>query len=33
MKALPVRIREMVLSDCERVAEIRVRGWQRAYRG
>lgn len=33
MKALPVRIREMVLSDCERVAEIRVRGWQSAYRG
>ncbi|MFF2429017.1 GNAT family N-acetyltransferase [Streptomyces mirabilis] len=23
----------MVLSDCERVAEIRVRGWQSAYRG
>ncbi|CAM5690283.1 GNAT family N-acetyltransferase [Streptomyces purpurascens] len=31
MKAL--RIREMVLSDCDRVAEIRVRGWQSAYRG
>ncbi len=23
----------MVLSDCERVAEIRIRGWQTAYRG
>lgn len=33
MSALPVRIREMVLSDCERVAEIRIRGWRTAYRG
>lgn len=30
---MPVRIREMVLPDCERVAEIRVRGWQSAYKG
>ncbi|SOR77970.1 ribosomal-protein-alanine acetyltransferase [Streptomyces chartreusis NRRL 3882] len=28
-----VRIREMTLADCDRVAEIRVRGWQSAYRG
>jgi GNAT superfamily N-acetyltransferase len=28
-----LRIREMVLADCDRVAEIRVRGWQSAYRG
>ncbi|MGW7206249.1 N-acetyltransferase family protein [Streptomyces sp. NPDC054837] len=27
------RIREMTLADCDRVAEIRVRGWQSAYRG
>lgn len=27
------RVREMTLSDCDRVAEIRVRGWQHAYRG
>lgn len=33
MSAAPVRIREMALSDCERVAEIRVRGRQTAYRG
>ncbi|MFG3660059.1 GNAT family N-acetyltransferase [Streptomyces sp. NPDC047706] len=26
-------IRELVLADCDRVAEIRVRGWQSAYRG
>jgi ribosomal protein S18 acetylase RimI-like enzyme len=26
-------IREMTVSDCERVAEIRVRGWRHAYRG
>jgi GNAT superfamily N-acetyltransferase len=26
-------IRPMVLADCDRVAEIRVRGWQSAYRG
>ncbi|MGC5566743.1 N-acetyltransferase family protein [Streptomyces sp. FR-108] len=29
----PPHIREMTLSDCPRVAEIRVRGWQRAYQG
>ncbi|WP_282082685.1 GNAT family N-acetyltransferase [Streptomyces tendae] len=29
----PVRVREMVLADCDRVALIRVRGWQSAYRG
>ena len=28
-----VGVREMALGDCDRVAEIRVRGWQRAYRG
>ncbi|MFE1248550.1 GNAT family N-acetyltransferase [Streptomyces sp. NPDC058735] len=28
-----LRIREMTLADCDRVAEIRVRGWQNAYRG
>ncbi|MGW0649075.1 N-acetyltransferase family protein [Streptomyces umbrinus] len=28
-----LRIREMALADCPRVAEIRVRGWQTAYRG
>ncbi|MET8569835.1 GNAT family N-acetyltransferase [Streptomyces sp. NPDC004783] len=27
------RVREMTLADCDRVAEIRVRGWQWAYRG
>jgi GNAT superfamily N-acetyltransferase len=26
-------IRAMTLADCERVAEIRVHGWRRAYRG
>lgn len=26
-------VRPMVLADCPRVAEIRVRGWQTAYRG
>ncbi|MFH8466354.1 GNAT family N-acetyltransferase [Streptomyces sp. NPDC017991] len=30
---VPPRIREMTLSDCPRVAEIRVRGWQSAYKG
>ncbi|MFJ2256837.1 GNAT family N-acetyltransferase [Streptomyces sp. NPDC087844] len=29
----PPHIREMTLSDCPRVAEIRVRGWQSAYTG
>ncbi|MFF0589144.1 GNAT family N-acetyltransferase [Streptomyces sp. NPDC003781] len=28
-----VRVREMVLADCDRVSLIRVRGWQSAYRG
>ncbi|MGW4227955.1 N-acetyltransferase family protein [Streptomyces sp. NPDC004980] len=28
-----VRVRDMVLGDCAAVAEIRVRGWQRAYAG
>ncbi|MHA5052904.1 GNAT family N-acetyltransferase [Streptomyces sp. SD15] len=27
------RIREMTLADCDRVAEIRIRGWQTAYQG
>ena len=27
------RVREMTLADCDRVAEIRIRGWQNAYRG
>ena len=27
------RVREMTLADCDRVSEIRVRGWQSAYRG
>ena len=27
------RIRPMTLADCERVSEIRVRGWQHAYQG
>ncbi|WP_020119125.1 GNAT family N-acetyltransferase [Streptomyces canus] len=29
----PLLIREMTLADCPRVSEIRIRGWQRAYRG
>ncbi|MGW7547688.1 N-acetyltransferase family protein [Streptomyces sp. NPDC054770] len=28
-----LRIRPMTLDDCDRVSEIRVRGWQYAYRG
>ncbi|MDN3021906.1 GNAT family N-acetyltransferase [Streptomyces sp. S.PB5] len=28
-----LHVREMTLGDCDRVAEIRVRGWQTAYRG
>lgn len=28
-----LQVREMVLADCARVAEIRLRGWQTAYRG
>ncbi|MGK5692035.1 N-acetyltransferase family protein [Streptomyces sp. URMC 128] len=28
-----LRIRQMTLADCDRVAEIRIRGWQSAYRG
>ncbi|MEU9957982.1 GNAT family N-acetyltransferase [Streptomyces sp. NPDC050982] len=33
--ALPpaLHVREMALADCPRVAEIRVRGWQTAYKG
>lgn len=27
------RVREMTLADCDRVSEIRIRGWQSAYRG
>ncbi|MDN3258481.1 GNAT family N-acetyltransferase [Streptomyces sp. CSDS2] len=29
----PVHIRPMTLADCDRVSEIRVRGWRHAYRG
>ncbi|MGK3942152.1 GNAT family N-acetyltransferase [Streptomyces sp. RP5T] len=29
----PLLIREMTLADCDRVSEIRIRGWQSAYRG
>ncbi|MFD6288050.1 GNAT family N-acetyltransferase [Streptomyces sp. NPDC060205] len=29
----PPHVRDMTLSDCPRVAEIRVRGWQSAYHG
>ncbi|MFF4347008.1 GNAT family N-acetyltransferase [Streptomyces sp. NPDC001530] len=29
----PTTIREMTLDDCRRVAEIRIRGWQTAYKG
>ena len=28
-----LRVREMTFADCDRVAEIRIRGWQSAYRG
>ncbi|MEU6243838.1 GNAT family N-acetyltransferase [Streptomyces sp. NPDC047024] len=28
----PLHIRPMLLTDCHRVSEIRVHGWQRAYR-
>lgn len=28
-----LRVREMTLDDCARVAEIRIRGWQTAYKG
>ncbi|MGC0328648.1 ribosomal protein S18 acetylase RimI-like enzyme [Streptomyces sp. SAI-170] len=30
---MTVRVRPMTLADCDRVAEIRIGGWQRAYRG
>ncbi|WP_225835683.1 GNAT family N-acetyltransferase [Streptomyces sp. NK08204] len=33
MTSPPVRVRAMTLADCDRVSEIRVRGWQSAYRG
>ncbi|MGY1496359.1 N-acetyltransferase family protein [Streptomyces sp. QTS52] len=29
----PILVREMTLDDCERVSEIRIRGWQHAYQG
>ncbi|WP_105970104.1 GNAT family N-acetyltransferase [Streptomyces geranii] len=29
----PIIVREMTLDDCDRVSEIRVRGWQHAYKG
>jgi GNAT superfamily N-acetyltransferase len=29
----PTTIREMTLADCPRVSEIRIRGWQTAYKG
>ncbi|MFF8726376.1 GNAT family N-acetyltransferase [Streptomyces sp. NPDC015171] len=29
----PLTVREMAFADCDRVSEIRVRGWQHAYRG
>ncbi|MDW4905409.1 GNAT family N-acetyltransferase [Streptomyces sp. ADMS] len=29
----PILIREMAFDDCDRVSEIRIRGWQYAYRG
>ncbi|WP_367319893.1 N-acetyltransferase family protein [Streptomyces sp. HUAS ZL42] len=28
-----LRVREMTLADCDRVSEIRIRGWQTAYEG
>jgi GNAT superfamily N-acetyltransferase len=28
-----LRLREMTLADCDRVAEIRIAGWRSAYRG
>ncbi|QFZ73477.1 GNAT family N-acetyltransferase [Streptomyces fagopyri] len=28
-----IRVREMTLADCDRVSEIRVRGWRTAYEG
>ncbi|MFI6460706.1 GNAT family N-acetyltransferase [Streptomyces sp. NPDC050538] len=31
--AEPVQIRPMTLADCDRVSEVRVLGWQFAYRG
>lgn len=33
MHGTPPHIRPMTLADCDRVSEIRVRGWQHAYRG
>ncbi|CAL9634837.1 hypothetical protein SUDANB176_06185 [Streptomyces sp. enrichment culture] len=33
MNGDPLEIRAMTMDDCDRVAEIRVRGWQQAYRG
>lgn len=31
--ATGLAVRDMTLADCDRVSEIRVRGWQSAYRG
>ncbi|MFC8343717.1 GNAT family N-acetyltransferase [Streptomyces sp. NPDC057280] len=28
-----IQVRDMTLADCDRVAELRIRGWQTAYRG
>ncbi|MGW0767005.1 N-acetyltransferase family protein [Streptomyces sp. NPDC002676] len=33
MTSPAVRVRAMTLADCDRVSEIRIRGWQSAYRG
>ncbi|MGW0883925.1 N-acetyltransferase family protein [Streptomyces sp. NPDC002671] len=33
MTSSAVRVRAMTLADCDRVSEIRIRGWQSAYRG
>jgi ribosomal protein S18 acetylase RimI-like enzyme len=29
----PILVREMTFDDCDRVSEIRIRGWQHAYKG
>ncbi|MFJ3303981.1 GNAT family N-acetyltransferase [Streptomyces sp. NPDC086549] len=33
MDSTTPRIRPMTLADCDRVSEIRIRGWQSAYKG
>ncbi|MGJ5752204.1 L-amino acid N-acyltransferase YncA [Streptomyces puniciscabiei] len=33
MREQPPCVRPMSLADCDRVSEIRIRGWQHAYRG